>query len=460
MTDGNRSKWLGLLLGLIILGVAGGVRGWYVLHGTEPNAADVWHVQSATMMPEGKQTEVDALVESLKANGPVHGFKGKAPLGNENEVTAHIAPGYPLFRYALEQHLAGWVGFSEKPQQLTRWVQVGMGALTALLYYMTARRAFASLIVGLLTGAATALYPYWVINCAEMRDGTLATFLVACSLFLGVQAGLQGGALTSLLLGLSLALAALTRGALLPFAVVMLMWFMLRSRRLPQGWLCALVAFFGFVCGLSSWVVRCYQDLGEPVPIVTTAWYEIWVGNNAKATGGPADEAMLEQFSAERRKELAGLPQAKRYAALSTDVYHFAMEQPFKKLQSRAKACLYFFLGSTEPRRANLMDYSGAGVAPDAWVTNMLGGVLIGLFILALLGWRWSYGWKYRAQPIAIAIFWIALPYLLTHAETLHGPRLPMDGALICLAALAVASLIPGIGGKLFAGEAATFEKT
>lgn len=458
MGDGQRSKWVGLLLGLIILGLAGGARGWYVLHGTDATAGDVWHVQTASMTPDGKQTEVDALVDSLKANGPIHGYKGHGPLG-ELEVTGHIAPGYPLFRYLVEHHLAGWVGFSEQPISLTRWLQVGLGALTALFYFVIAKRAFASVVVGLLAGLAAACHPYWVVNCAELRDGTLATFFVALVLLLGVRAGLKGGALTSLLLGLALALMALTRAALLPFALVMLMWFMMRSRRLQQGWLCALVAFFGFLCGLSSWAVRCYQDLGEPVPIVTTAWYHLWVGNNPRATGGAANEEMLAQLSEERKKELAALPQAKRYQKLSGDVYRFATEEPFKKIECRAKACLYFFLGSTDPQRTSLLDASRAGAMPDVWVTNVLGGVLAGLFILAILGWRWSYGWKYRSQPLALAIFWIPLPYLITHAEALHGPRLPMDGPLLCLAALAAASFIPGIGGKLFAGEAPTFEK-
>jgi hypothetical protein len=35
------------------------------------------------------------------------------------------------------------------------------------------------------------------------------------------------------------------------------------------------------------------------------------------------------------------------------------------------------------------------------------------------------------------------LPYLLSHAESLAGPRLPLDGVLLCFAAYALACCVP-----------------
>ena len=36
-----------------------------------------------------------------------------------------------------------------------------------------------------------------------------------------------------------------------------------------------------------------------------------------------------------------------------------------------------------------------------------------------LLGWRWSYGWRSEAMPSSLAVVWISLPYLLSHAANL-----------------------------------------
>jgi hypothetical protein len=41
-------------------------------------------------------------------------------------------------------------------------------------------------------------------------------------------------------------------------------------------------------------------------------------------------------------------------------------------------------------------------------------------------------------------MFFVPLPYILTHAEALSGARLPLDGVLMCYAAFVLAALVPG----------------
>ena len=41
----------------------------------------------------------------------------------------------------------------------------------------------------------------------------------------------------------------------------------------------------------------------------------------------------------------------------------------------------------------------------------------------------------------SLALVWIPLPYLLGHAESLSGPRLPLDGILLTYTALTLACL-------------------
>jgi hypothetical protein len=77
--------------------------------------------------------------------------------------------------------------------------------------------------------------------------------------------------------------------------------------------------------------------------------------------------------------------------------------------------------------------------------------VLVMLF-LGVLGWRWTYGWRRAGMPASLALMWVPLPYVVSHAESLSGPRMPLDGALLCYAAVAVVYLLPKVGDALREG--------
>jgi hypothetical protein len=70
---------------------------------------------------------------------------------------------------------------------------------------------------------------------------------------------------------------------------------------------------------------------------------------------------------------------------------------------------------------------------------------------MGLLGWRWSYGWKREANLASLAMMWIPLPYVLSHAELLAGPRLPLDGVLLCFTAFGLAWIFPPVARLVFA---------
>src|SRR5262249_45191752 len=153
-------------------------------------------------------------------------FACQAPLAPGEETTAHRAPGYALL-------LAGLELLSLDPtrrDQTVRWLQCGLGTLTAVFYFFFTLQAFRNRLVAALTGLFCAFYPFWIVNTAEINDGVLATFLVAACLLLGAKGTQTGGAFSSLLYGLLLAGLALVRAALLPFALVALAWFLYRCR--------------------------------------------------------------------------------------------------------------------------------------------------------------------------------------------------------------------------------------
>jgi 4-amino-4-deoxy-L-arabinose transferase-like glycosyltransferase len=436
------------VLFLFVLALAGGVRAGYLVWAADNGRnAGPLIVQDT---PSG--ADLQQLITSVKDNNT---FVSAAPLADGPEETAHASPGYP--------YLVGMTARFVAPDRLDstiRWGQCVLGALTAGLYYLFARRAFRSLAVGALAGVLCALHPFWVVDTAAINDGTLASFLVGLSLFVGARAGQTGGPFASLLYGLALAGAALVRAALLPFAFVGLAWFLLRSRRLPSGWLGALLSFLGFVIGLAPWTIRNWQVFNEPTPIVDSAYLHVWMGNNPEANGGPVD---VEKLTTEQFEEVKNIKkQPERYARLGRFALDEMRRDPPAVPQHRLMSGLAFFFGQREigpeHRVVDVAAPSEDALMPKELADNYAGVFLwtvLSVTVLGLLGWRWSYGWREESMPAVLAVIWIPLPYLLSHAETLSGPRLPLDGVLLCYTAFALLCFWPGVGRYLMGGAKA-----
>ncbi len=452
MTDVRRFAGLDLILLLAIVAGAAVLRlGYTRTYANEAKNDGLFAVQ------DDREAELNALALSLREG---RGYVARAPLATQEEPTAHVAIGYPWLLSRVDGY---WVNMES--EQLVRWIQCALGALTAGLYFLFARRAFQSLLVGTLAGVLCAVYPLWIFNVAEKNDGTLVTFLLALSLFLGVRGGQSGGPLTSLLFGISLAGLSCVRAAMIPFAVVAVLWFLWRCRVLQRGWLYSVLAFLGFVNGLIPIVAWNYQQFRSIVPVTDSAYLHLWIGNNPRATGGPMSNDEIERVLAytsrgekTRLEELQQQRQPERYSQLMWDIRDEIQNHPAETFQRRLRAGLGFFLTTSwlegQPLvRETAASREGLPEWLDRSLPTILPASLFFLLLLGVLGWRWSYGWRLSAMPSSLAVMWIPLPYILGHAEMFHGPRLPLDGVLISYAALAIVCLIPGIGRSLLRGE-------
>ncbi len=402
--DVPRFGWRDGLLLLIVLAAAAGARFWYLYD---------WCDQ-AMAVPIQVQAE---------------------PPPDVKELSADTSPGYPRLVSLTAKFLDDW-------QPPVRWAQGGLGALTAGLYFLFARRAFRSVLVGLLAGLCGALWPFWIVNTAELNDGVLATFLLALSLYLGMRASQAGGPATSLVYGLALAGLALVRAALLPFAAAALLWFLLRCRRVPRGWFYALLAFLGFVNGLVPWTLRNLRAHNDVFPIVRTAYYHLWIGNHPGADGGPL-EGLAGQPAAEDVKKKG---EQDHYRGLAHNVVKNFKDDPAGFVQRRISAGLFFVFG------ADWFRHDHPICRGDQEYAGILEGCLLGMLLLSVLGWRWTYAWWPLSLPASLALVWIPLPYLLGHADALSGPRLPLDGVLLCYSAFVLACLVPPVRRRLWTG--------
>jgi hypothetical protein len=464
-----------VLLLVLTLGVAAGVRVVYVIGPADKGHSDgPLLVQdpsprlsalppSTTMHGKSEPTELDALVHNLSREG--RWFGSLAPLARAEEKTAHVSPGYPWLLSWLAKLASG-----SSLDALVRWIQCALGALTAGLYFLFAQRAFRSRVVATLAGLLCAVHPFWVINTAALNDGTVTTFLLALVLYLSVLATQTGGAFPSLMYGLSLAALALLRAPLLPFAFVAVMWFLLRCRRIERGWLCALLAFLGFANGLGPWTLRNFHAFGVPVPLVDSAYLHLWMGNNRYSDGGPQSESILLAALAERRGEdpeklreklAQEKSQPKRYSSLASDVATEVRAHPAAFLEHRFEAGVSFLFGATwlnrKPGQERHIAWPTGDAAAEGGQTMLL-LVLLVLLPLGLVGWRWTYAWRDESMPAALAIFCVPLPYLLSHAGFLHGPRMPLDGILLTYAAFVLACIWPATAATLLRGPVGEIE--
>ncbi len=428
----------GLLL-FAVVAAAAGLRAGYLV-----TCAD-YARNDSPLRVETPMPELDSLVHNLKTQ---QRFALTSPTTGEVEDTAAVSPGYPILMAAVN-HL---VDDAALPSTM-RWVQCGLGALTAGLYFLFARRAFLSSTVAVLVGLLCAVHPFWIIDTATLADGTTATFLLALSIFLGSKSSQAGGPLSSLLYGISLAALALVRAALLPFAIVGLAWFLWRSRLLVHGWLWALLAFLGLIIGLGSWSFRNWELFNEAVPIVDSTYYHLWIGNNPQATGGPNEDmkAPADPFASPSQR-------TERDTAFANEMRQEWHDRPIETVRRRLRAGLDFVFGEYWFTKGQLADRTGSEEIEPTWLAwtypIALEITMLVLLVLGFLGWRWTYGWRASAMPSSLAMFWIPLPYILSHAGALSGPRLPLDGVLLSYTAFALACLLPG-GRLLWEGERA-----
>ncbi|MFO0864786.1 MAG: glycosyltransferase family 39 protein [Gemmataceae bacterium] len=382
-------------------------------------------------------TDLENLIENRSQDDGW--FGGRAPLATEEEKSAHRAPSYPWLRSIFVR-----LGFSGERAVRMFNLACGIGAVVCL--FLAARRSY-DLSAAVCVGVLAAIYPFWIVNVAEKTDGSLVVFGFAATVWLAVRALQTGGPTASLVFGLALGFIALTRAALLPFAIVGMIWFLIQCRRRTFGWFASLLATLGFSIALGPWMVRCWREYDQIVPIADSALLHAYIGNNPWADGGPMDEFKLRAtFPCDRLDALLKKRnQAQRYAMLAEEVSSFCRDDPQAAMALRNSAFQRFLFGERFIEHRKLIERDeSARALPESLERRSEFIMLTSLLSLVALGLLGRVACHGNTGLLTIALLMVPLPYVLSHAETLSGPRLPWDAALIVFAGAALAKLWPG----------------
>ncbi|GJM23741.1 MAG: hypothetical protein DHS20C16_01560 [Phycisphaerae bacterium] len=165
-----------------------------------------------------------------------------------------------------------------------KFAQTVLGTLTVLMVYWIARSWF-NQKAGLIAAAYCAVYPNLIAFTHYLWTETLFTFLILLAIgFLTTREGLPSRK-RCVAAGCTLAIASLTRAAILYFAPFLLAWLVVshardRSRAIGRSALVGLA----LLAILAPWIVRNYQVHDALVLVDTNGPYNVWRGNAGKKT--------------------------------------------------------------------------------------------------------------------------------------------------------------------------------
>ncbi|MDJ0765706.1 MAG: glycosyltransferase family 39 protein [Myxococcota bacterium] len=214
-----------------------------------------------------------------------------APEGGDSAFFDRIAAGAPLperayFHSPLYHFFLGSVyRIVGRDLWTVRLIQHILGALTAVLVYLTALRLFERHAIAAIAGVAHGWIGPIIFYEGQLLIDAILPFLI----------GLFGFVITfdiaskkrrwlTIWIGLVIGIAALGRATVLIWLPLLVVWMMRRSRA-GAAWFNPLLCVIGVILAIMPVTLRNYLVEGELVPITANFGLNLYIGNNPNATG-------------------------------------------------------------------------------------------------------------------------------------------------------------------------------
>ena len=372
------------------------------------------------------QISYDALAHSLLA-GKGYSFEQDWYPGftRAGDQTAHWSFLYPIY-------LAGVYGvFGHHPLAARLLQSVITGVLCVFLIYRLGRQ-LAGERVGLVAAGLGAVYAYFVFYDATLMTEPFFVIGVLAMLNLSLEISTRDhpSIWQWLLLGLVLGLTVLIRQTLLLWIPFLFVWLVWAGWKRIQWW--GPVIVLG-VMGLLilPWTVRNYRIYGAFLPLNSNAGYALYSANH------PDHGIQFDQdYVAPLPDDLidTGLNEAQWNTALALRGFEFIFQDPRRYLLlslDRIPIFFNFWFSPESTLASNVMRVLSFGV--------YLPFILYGL-VLSLRDWR-------RYSLIYLFGIIYSMMHIFTWASVRY--RLPVDAALMPLAALAIVDLASRLGVKV-----------
>lgn len=382
----------------------------------------VWYDFSARSIAAGKGYIWDPAIWKLADGSPVY--------GDDTEVgpSAIWPPGYPAFLAAIYKVTGGSLLAGKVANAV-------LGAATVLLVFLVARRLFGD-VAGAVAGVVMAFLPSHALFTTVTMSEVFFTFLLMLIAYLTLRwvfgdVGPRRWQLATL--GFVTGLAALTRGELAAFPLVLFLLFLTRSRswRTAVGWTALAVA--GMAIAFAPWIVRNRIQMDAWIPGTTGVGQVMLQGHNPDADGGPSLDVVFRL-----RAEFADLPLPEREVAANREALNDAMEwalgHPLEELKLTFSRLAYFYRtdkSGVEWVQSNKPWFGRDGASQLTAFSNAYYYALVGLAVAGAPVW-----WALRRKPatlvalLPILYYTVMFGVLFVGHDRYHVPILPFFAVL------------------------------
>lgn len=348
--------------------------------------------------------------------------RGETLHQSDGQPTAYRSVGYPFTLSRL------FPIFGANPRAGQIWNVILLAGILVLTYF-TARTLMGEKTARLASLLLTLTPSQYLYAIPLLSDLQFTLLLLGLLYLMGRRSSLAG----NLLMGICYGAAVMTRGVILLFPLMMIVYWRMKD----WSWKPILtnLAVMGMVAELMffPWQIRNYRLFGEPITTNTTSGYQFWMGNNPRATGfyltsdqfiPPADQTLLKELNE---------VQADRYCYIQGVQYIF--RHPLKTV-ARWPRKILFLLG----RDSKAMPWAFQGVWETLNPASLMAMIIITeafytvLFIvfLASLVFRIKQeGFSPRLYLLTSPVIYVVVIHTLSVSEgRYHLPLVPVFAIL------------------------------